>query len=157
MYRGSTDLLQRSARVFEPILEYLVNLDSSLWTLDVPAYTRDSTKSLMDSYDGLATVLQRRSISPTPTLRTKILLGTLGSLPAFDELFSRGTGMWRPTANSLMRLKSFYEAHKSMLDGHEIPCINFHAGSESVAMYTTAKKLDMIFFQRGLESGRQSK
>jgi hypothetical protein len=151
MYRGSTDLLQRSVRVFQPVLEYLTGLGQELWTLDVPEYKQESVTALIEAYEGLGVILSKNRISATPTLRTKVLLGTLGGIPAFDNYFSRGTGMWKPNVDALMRLKSFYDSHRSMLDKQELRCINFQPKDESIVLYTTAKKLDMIFFQRGLE------
>jgi hypothetical protein len=150
MYRGSTDLLQRSGMALVPILEYLATADINLWNLDVPEYTQDSIEMLMAFYCNFYKILDQLKISPTATLRTKILLGTMGNIPAFDNYFARATGAWKPTPKFLSRLREFHHVHKDTLEKRVVRCRAFAAKESSMHHYPMAKMLDMIFFQKAL-------
>lgn len=152
MYRGSTDLLQKSGRALIPVLEYLATADLELWTLDVPKYDPESIEKLMSFYWGFHRTLKDIGISPTSTLRTKILLGTMGNIPAFDNYFARATGAWNPTPDFLARLKTFYEDHQRLFDSQNIKCLSFAGTHGSSHRYPVAKLIDMVFFQKGLPS-----
>lgn len=156
MYRGSTDLLQLSSRALIPVIKYLAELDEALWTVDIPAYDHDIIKALMSAFHGMCPVLKNSGISPTPTLRTKIMLGTLGCVPAFDNYFAKATGSWRPSSKFLTRLQEFYFRHEHALVSSPIMAVPF-SGGEGVHPYPIAKLLDMVFFQRGLERASRSR
>lgn len=150
MYRGSSELLQKSSAALVPLVQYISAIDAELWTLEVPQYTSETIESLLSAYYGLHGVLTKMGVSPTPTLRTKILLGTLGSIPAFDNYFARATGVWAPTPDFLVRLREFYELHSDVLKKQQLSCVSF-AGIETTHKYPTAKLLDMVFFQKGYD------
>lgn len=156
MYRGSTDLLQLSSRALIPVIKYLAELDEALWTVDVPAYDEDSIEALMSAFYGMYPVLQDSGISPTLTLRTKIMLGTLGCVPAFDNYFAKATGSWRLSSKFLMRLQGFYLHHEDVLVSSPVMAVPF-SGGEGVHPYPIAKLLDMVFFQKGLDRSVRSR
>ena len=38
MYRGSTFLLQKSVKIFEPLIEYVASQDCDVWGIDIDTY-----------------------------------------------------------------------------------------------------------------------
>ncbi len=88
----------------------------------------------------------------TDTLKTKILLGTIGCVPAYDTYFKnalKNTAIASNTYNeeSLIALSCFYENNEDKFKKLREVC------SESV-QYTSAKILDMCFFQYGFLSSK---
>lgn len=152
MYRGSTGLLQRSSRSLKPLVSYLANIDPKFWRLDVDSYDDESVKELVKLLEALGKVMTEKvGISPTKTLKTKILLGTLGNIPAFDSRFCSGSGLSSPTAKNLLKISEFYRANKKVIDDGRIHCVEFVSGTPGQVRYPIAKVIDMIYF---IEGGR---
>lgn len=88
MYRGSSDLLARNYLIHRKIVDLLLNkewlclnnLECKKWNDCVMAKLNDLSSKIRKAYG--------EEVSVTGTLITKILLGTLGCTPAFDELFA---------------------------------------------------------------------
>lgn len=161
MYRGSSFLLQKDYKVHLPVVQELLKNDynqlfgiecfrikereiqkliTRLYTLISNYYEtiRASVKSL-DIKSGLS-----------GTLITKILMGTLGCVPAYDRYFINGiknlevsTGSFSIT--SLKKLADFYELNSQKLEvARKRLLVND-------LDYPQMKLLDMGFWQIGLE------
>lgn len=87
----------------------------------------------------------------SPVLNTKILMGTLGCVPAYDRFFVDGIKKHKVTTGeysreSVLRLVDFYEAHNDHLE-------EVRRGFECDGLiYPQMKLLDMGFWQIGFET-----
>ena len=92
MYRGSSFLLQRTYTAHMPVIRALASRQfSNLWQRDVG--TRDDDIELGATIMALVEsvkVAYEQFGKPTDTLATKVLLGTVGCLPACDRYFIQG-------------------------------------------------------------------
>ena len=89
------------------------------------------------------------------TLITKVLMGTLGCVPAYDRYFIEGIKIMKVSTRnynlaSLIKLVEFYEENHVRLE--EIRK-NFKVYG---LPYPQMKLLDMAFWQIGLECGEKS-
>lgn len=87
---------------------------------------------------------------PTETLLTKILLGTVGCVPAYDRYFKKALSLTRVapqncSARSLMSLGNLYIEHKDDFEALRIYC-------SSRIDYPAAKIIDMCFFEYGIRN-----
>ena len=88
--------------------------------------------------------------SVSPILVTKILMGTLGCVPAYDRFFQDGVATYKVTTqeystNSVLKLVDFYEAHNDRLEEARR---GMRVGD---LIYPQMKLLDMGFWQIGFE------
>ena len=87
----------------------------------------------------------------SPVLITKILMGTLGCVPAYDRFFQDSVAKYKVTTqeyslNSVLRLVEFYEAHNDRLE-------EARRGMQCEDLtYPQMKLLDMGFWQIGFET-----
>ena len=86
----------------------------------------------------------------SPVLITKILMGTLGCVPAYDRFFQDGVATYKVTTqeysrNSLLKLVDFYEEHNDRLEEARR---GMRVGD---LIYPQMKLLDMGFWQIGFE------
>jgi len=152
MYRGSAALLQRSSRSLKPVIYYLANIHSDYWRLDIDSYNPETVEELVRLCKGLGDVVNDEvGVSATKTLTTKIMLGTLGNIPAFDSRFCSGSHLNSPTAKNLLEISDFYRANATAVDSGRIKCLEFVSGEPSTVRYPIAKVIDMIYF---IEGGR---
>ena len=91
---------------------------------------------------------------PTDTLLTKILLGTVGCAPAYDQFFKKGlsdTGAASQvfSAKSIRTLGNLYLAHESEFEKLRKYC-------SSRIEYPAVKILDMCFFEYGFQRDAKS-
>ena len=84
MFRGSSFLLQKSVKHFEPTIRYISTLDKSVWEIDADNYDENNILTIIKIYNGIKTRLINKDNSDL-TLITKILLGVFGFIPAFDN------------------------------------------------------------------------
>lgn len=139
---------------------------NGLWDLD---FARVSEKRYADAVLRLSQALngiygelpENTDQSITDTLQTKILLGTLGCVPAFDTYLKSalknapdGTGLGSTgyTLETLIALGRFYAAHRSVFDGLRgkwNASIRRERPMEEQIEYPSAKTLDMCLFQYG--------
>lgn len=87
---------------------------------------------------------------PTNTLLTKIVLGTIGCIPAYDRYFVyavRKTRVASGTFNkrSLFQLGKFYLEHNDEMEALRLLC------PSEIISYPPAKVIDMCFFGYGLK------
>ena len=87
--------------------------------------------------------------TPTDTLLTKILLGTIGCVPAYDRYFKMavadiGAAPKTFSENSLIRLGNLYLDHWEPFEALRAHC------SRHGVDYPAAKILDMCLFEYGI-------
>ena len=161
MYRGSCFLLQKDYKVLVPIVEEILKpeYDCLFGVACTDVRNSDVWKQLKKLSDDIGyhfrpirnEVAGREVASPvSPVLITKILMGTLGCVPAYDRFFEEGAkylGLEKKSYNkdSLLELAAFYEAHNDRLE--EARC---GMRTEDL-VYPQMKLLDMGLWQVGFE------
>jgi hypothetical protein len=159
MFRGSSFLLQKSIKHFEPIIQYIATLDKSVWDIDVDKYDEMNIQTITEIYNEIKKRLIEEENSDL-TLITKILLGVFGFIPAFDNYFcnsfreiSKGQcGFRKLNLKSISFLKTFYESNKAIIDklSAETYTTDFSTGQPTTIKYPKAKIIDMYGFNAGL-------
>ena len=161
MYRGSSFLLQKDYKVLSPIVEQILKPEYDCLFGLACTDVRESEVQLMltNVYDYIADyfrpirdqVAGREVDSPvSPVLITKILMGTLGCVPAYDRFFVDGIKKHKVTTGeysreSVLRLVDFYEEHNDRLE-------EARRGMRTDDLtYPQMKLLDMGFWQIGFE------
>lgn len=146
MYRGSSKLLDR---------DYLVHIEA---VKIIKKYhqlrcAKEHEVSLSDasSIQKLITELSiyykdEHDVTPTDTLISKIILGTLGCLPAFDRFFVDGVKEHEFKFKSLKE-KSLIQLFKFV--NHNLPELN-HIKNDHPE-YSIMKIVDMYFWQIGFD------
>ena len=161
MYRGSSFLLQKDYKVLVPVVEKILKpeYDCLFGLACTDVRNSDVWEQLKKLSDDIAyhfrpirnEVAGREVASPvSPVLITKILMGTLGCVPAYDRFFEEGAkylGLEKKSYNedSLLELADFYEAQNDRLEearrGMRVDDLT----------YPQMKLLDMGFWQVGFE------
>jgi len=161
MYRGSCFILQKDYKVHTPIVEEILKPEyDCLFGLACTDVRNDDVwaqlKKLYDNIDFYfdqirKEVAGREVASPvSPILITKILMGTLGCVPAYDRFFVDGIKKYKVTTQeysrkSVRKLAKFYEAHNDRLE-------EARRGMRTEDLvYPQMKLLDMGFWQIGFE------
>ena len=161
MYRGSSFLLRRtnSSDLIHAV-RVINERRPELSKIDLDDYTPENIEAILDTYRRLKDALQigrERHI----TLVTKIMVATLGCIPAFDQYFSEGfrrvlgdrarVPSHRLTADSLNILAAFYRANRNDIDTLHNESRTVAFGSDSVTMHklSRAKIIDMFCFDLG--------
>lgn len=161
MYRGSSFLLQKDYKVLVPVVEKILKpeYDCLFGLACADVRNSDVWEQLENLYDDIANyfrpirdqVAGREIASPvSPVLITKILMGTLGCVPAYDRFFQDGVATCKVTTqeysrNSLLKLVDFYEEHNDRLEEARR---GMRVGDLT---YPQMKLLDMGFWQVGFE------
>ncbi len=132
MYRGSSFLLQKDYLVHMPVVEKLLQPDyDRMQGIACKDYRNPEVQELLldlNSFLRLHYQKVRCSVKDdepksavSDTLITKILMGTLGCVPAYDQYFCKGvkkcgmaSGLY--TMRSILRLVDFYEENKLTLE-----------------------------------------
>jgi len=158
MYRGSGFLLQKSIKIFEPIIQYISTLSDSIWKIDVDNYDLGSMETILKAYSVIKSKLIHNDEADL-TLITKILLGVFGFIPAFDDNFckafriisNRYCGFRSLNNKSLSVIKNFYDDNKLVIDNisEGIFTIDFETGQKTKIKYPKAKIIDMYGFTKG--------
>ncbi len=156
MFRGSSFLLGKSAKYFQPTIEYIASLDRSVWTIDVNNYTDENIHKIIAIYSGIKGTLIQNKQSDL-TLITKVLLGVFGFIPAFDQYFcdtfraifrKENAGFRRINEKSLTLIKVFYAQHQLAIDelANSTFTTDFKSGLKTDINYPKAKIIDMYGF-----------
>lgn len=158
MFRGSSFLLKRSVKHFEPTIRYIATLDKSVWEIDADNYNEKNIQTIIKIYKDIKTYLIIKDSSDL-TLITKILLGVFGFIPAFDNYFGNSfraiygkkCGFRKANVKSLTFIKSFYESNKATIDrlSMETFTTDFMTGQKTTINYPKAKIIDMYGFTAG--------
>ena len=161
MYRGSSFLLQKDYRIHIPVIqEILMEKNDPLFGIECVGLKKTENQKLLVGLNKFMNIYYndiRLSVKETEpqnklsvTLITKILMGTLGCVPAYDRYFIAGVKSQNVTTmnynmGSVLKLVDFYERNKEQLEQarkllnvYELP-------------YPQMKMLDMGFWQIGFE------
>lgn len=161
MYRGSSFLLQKDYKVLVPIVEKILKPEyDCLFGVACVGLREDEVqesleklyKYISDYFDPIRKEVAGREVasSVSPVLITKILMGTLGCVPAYDRFFQDGVATYKVTTqeyspNSVLKLVDFYEEHNDRLE-------EARRGMRTDGLtYPQMKLLDMGFWQVGFE------
>ena len=161
MYRGSCFILQKDYKVRTPIVEEILKLEyDCLFGLACADLRETKVQEMLETvYDYIAVYFKpmRDQVAGrelksrvSPVLITKILMGTLGCVPAYDRFFEEGArylGLEKKTYHekSLLELADIYEAHNDRLE-------EARRGMRTEDLvYPQMKLLDMGFWQIGFE------
>ena len=162
MYRGSSGLLQKNHSVHNKAVE-IINSEKykNLRCSEANEMNRGLIPLLMNIKKDLANHYrsipftkdeEEKYISPTDTLISKILLGTLGCVPAFDRYFNDGLRIENAKTinfdeNSLNEIFDFIDNNKSDI-------IQFQKviKQKTNSYYPVMKIIDMYFWQIGFDN-----
>ena len=162
MYRGSSFLLQKDYKVLVPIVEKILKPEydclfgvacADLRESEVQDRLEKLYKYIAAHFRPIRDEVAGRKVasSVSPVLITKILMGTLGCVPAYDRFFEEGArhlGLEKKTyqGDSLLELADLYEAHNDRLE-------EARRGMRTEDLtYPQMKLLDMGFWQIGFET-----
>ena len=161
MYRGSSFLLQKDYKALVPIVEEILKPEydclfgvacEGLRESEVQDRLEKLRDYIADYFGPIRDEVAGREVafSVSPVLVTKILMGTLGCVPAYDRFFQDGVATYKVTTReysleSVRRLVDFYEEHNDCLE-------EVRRGFEGGGLvYPQMKLLDMGFWQVGFE------
>lgn len=161
MYRGSSFLLQKDYKVHIPVVEIIQEQRyHPLYGISAEALCEehsldlllDITERIRDCYAKEQPSANRIMNNATDTLITKILLGTLGCVPAFDDYYVNSVkknrvskGVFNKT--SVRSVAEFYCDHLDVFENlrHELSACGIE--------YPPMKLMDMCFWQDGYMDG----
>lgn len=162
MYRGSSGLLQKNHFIHKGAVDIVFsNSSQKLKCIEGHEVKKENKQAIIKVKDELAKHYSQiyftkgadkpKSISPTDTLLSKILLGTLGCVPAYDRYFIEGLNemkMQHTSFNeaSLNELFNFIEGNKT-----EIEQTQKFIKTSTKRHYPLMKILDMYFWQIGYD------
>lgn len=147
MLRGSSPLLQKSAKFYEPLIRYIASAPRELWEIDADRYSPTNIDLLIECRRNISTALLPCGASDT--LATKIMLGVFGNVPAFDSAFKYGFGVSTFGRAALGKILQFYIENQEVIEKYRVPTIDFVSGEPTQRHYTRAKVIDMVFFIEG--------
>jgi hypothetical protein len=165
MYRGSSFLLQKDYKIHIPVIkELLKEKYDSLMGIECSEYRKLSNQHLLEElnefvseyYETVRDSVKTQEIKNdvSNTLITKILMGTLGCVPAYDRYFISGikrqkVAIGNYNIKSVLQLVDFYEKNADKLNQvqksmkvYELP-------------YPQMKIIDMGFWQIGYDLDTQ--
>lgn len=161
MYRGSSFLLQKDYKVLVPIVEKILKPEydclfgvacADLRNDDIRAQLKKLYDDIAEHFDPIREKVAGREVTTpvSPVLITKILMGTLGCVPAYDRFFQDGAKYLGLEHNSykeksLRELADIYEAHNDRLEEARR---GMRVGD---LIYPQMKLLDMGFWQVGYD------
>lgn len=146
MLRGSTDLLQRSIKHFEGVIEAIAQAPLAIWQIDANDYGDEAWTIIRDFRDRVRLALPNKT---SDILVTKIMLGVFGCVPAFDTYFKNGSGLSTFGRGALRWVERFTREHADIIERYRVPTLAFATGGTTARTYTRAKVVDMIFFIEG--------
>jgi len=161
MYRGSSFLLQKDYKVLTPVVEEVLKPEydclfgiacTDLREPEVQKRLKNVSDNIANHFHPIREEVAGRKVasSVSPVLITKILMGTLGCVPAYDRFFVDGIKTYKVTTQeyspkSVLKLVDFYEAHNDRLE-------EARRGMRTEDLtYPQMKLLDMGFWQIGFE------
>lgn len=147
-------LIQKDYKIHAAIVKLLFEEQwSQLWDIE-PEKMADEfyAKEIIRLCEAITTTYAELNAGiPTDTLLTKILLGTVGCVPAYDRYFKKavsttGAATQNLTAKSIKMLGKLYVDNKT-----EFEALRQHCSRRVI--YPAAKILDMCFFEYGIRLG----
>lgn len=168
MYRGSGGLLQKNHLIHKGAVDIVFSkTNQKLKCNENNEVSRENVKDILNLKDELAKYYssiyfikgaeKSKPISPTATLLSKIMLGTLGCVPAYDRYFIDGlkemkmqhTGF---NESSLNEVFNFIDTNKN-----EITQVQKLIKTKTQKHYPLMKILDMYFWQIGYDKDVKDK
>lgn len=102
MYRGSSELLDKSSKIYEDLIKNISSMDRKYWEIDIDDYSDEEIrKDLIRCKEKIENSLNE--VDPTDTLVTKIMLAVFGNIPALDANFREGTGFYNSINEKLKK------------------------------------------------------
>lgn len=146
-------LIQKDYRVHMSVVKLLLDPKwDELWDIDaeklvLPQYAE---KIVLLCAESKAAYTETCGGIPTETLLSKILLGTLGCVPAYDRYFKKALSVTKAatqqcSAKSLVMLGNLYLKYNEQFEA-----LRKYCSTDSVE-YPAAKIIDMCFFEYGLQ------
>lgn len=152
MYRGSCALLQKNYKVHEKAVDILFSQEAQAIKCKMGfKLSKENIHQILKIKEKLSNYYTNVNVSPTDTLISKIMLGTLGCMPAYDEYFIAGikSVVWGRSSfneHSLLYLFKFIEDNElDVLDAQT------YISEKLNTHYPVMKVLDMYFWQKGYE------
>ncbi len=161
MLRGSSFLLQKDYKVHIDIIKELFKpCYNQLWGISyIELQSKESLNALMDLIANISNIYstKRKNIKEvdkgiSDILVTKVLLGTLGCAPAYDEYFKKGVAKCNVTTQllskaSIMSLAEYYQDNEI-----ELEKVRKSISNSRKLEYPPMKILDMAFWQIGFDN-----
>lgn len=161
MYRGGCGIFWKDYKIH---LE-AVGIIKKYCSLRDKWYSREDITKIMELfseiqgyYSGLKYYKPKDNnefdVSATDTLITKIMLGTIGCVPAIDDLFKRGAGMYPSKMfdkKLLEQIIEFFERNKGEIQQYQELIKN-----EIKCCYLPMKIVDMYFWQLGYNKSQEN-
>lgn len=152
MLRGSTFLLQRTYTVHLGVIDRITDSQFlALWKMDLGSDERDRAHipTVLDAIQEVRKAYEGEK--PTDTLVTKVILGTLGCLPACDKYFIDGFRSQKFSFSKLNRqfieqLLQFCSTYSTELRSEQK-----RIATSTGVHYPLMKLVDMYFWQLGYE------
>lgn len=155
MYRGSSFLLQKDYKIHMPIVEIILRTEyKSLWGISAEELIREDNLRLLDdvskwihnAYAEQQPSFESRPNNATETLVTKILLGTLGCVPAYDRYYLQTLKKYKITRGvyckkSVKDVAEYYIANKEIFEPLRLEI------NKSGTVYPQMKMMDMCMWQ----------
>jgi hypothetical protein len=149
MLRNSK-LMQKNAKYLVPVVEVIATADASLWEIDAHCYDPTNIQRLEELAGKICNALP--GVSGTDTLKTKIMLGVFGNVPAFDKTFRRACKEVSMVATfgkrGLKKIAEFYQENEKIINAYRVRTLDF-GGGHTQRCYTRAKVIDMALSTEG--------
>jgi len=163
MYRGSSFLLWKDYLIHKEVVEYLItkkhlqnieyaNIEDETINeiVHLCAWIRKWYTANAGKINGID-----RKINVTNTLITKIVLGALGCIPAYDRYFIAGLGAHKinphtPSFAGIKKLVSFYVENIN-----QFVALSSEIIADSKIIYPPMKLIDMYFWQIGFDEDQK--
>lgn len=163
MYRGSSFLLWKDYLIHKEVVEHLIT-KKHLQNIEFANINDETINEIIDLcawirkwYPANAGKINgtNRKINVTDTLVTKIVLGALGCIPAYDRYFIVGLGAHKinphtPSFAGIKKLVSFYVENISQFD-----VLSSKINNNRKIIYPPMKLIDMYFWQIGFDEDRK--
>ena len=175
MYRGSSFLLQYDYTIHTSVVKEILKSEySTLFGLECKELNNEQTSSLLKKLNSeISTIYNpfRLELKETEVtqdisniLVSKVLLGTLGCVPAYDRFFVDAVKKNKVTTGnyniaSLQKLIKFYEEHQEKLENLRSEFLIKYEfdGEEKTLDYPQMKLLDIGFWEIGFDLSKEPK
>ena len=165
MMRGSTDLLQYDYKVHIPAVKIILR-HHSLYGMELDALCEQKDTEFSELCNDIREAYTEKQKRPfnnvTNTLASKIIMGTFGITPAYDDFVTTAIREYKIASgtfgvNSLKKLSEHFSANfKNEVDGllRELQKADKSDDNEC-KYYTRAKVIDMLLWNVGKEIAKE--
>ena len=165
MYRGSSFLLWKDYLIHKEVVKHLIT-KKHLQYLDFKNISDESISEIIELCEWIRKWYadnagkingKYKNFNVTDTLVTKIILGALGCIPAYDRYFIEGLknkniNPPKVSFKGIKNLISFYEKNITQFDN-----VSSKIDSNYKIIYPPMKLIDMYFWQIGFDKDKPSK